>query len=717
LSKLKTAIQLFLLLSLAPPARTQQSEFRPPATPLIAHDPYFSIWSMADKLTDDATRHWTGTDHPMTSMLRVDGKTYRIMGSTPWHAQPPALPQTHLEVLPTRTIYKFEGAGVRLTLTFMTGALPYDLDVLSRPTSYITWEVQAADGREHSIQVYFDASSDLVVNSPDQPVVWSRLKLGEWEALRIGSQQQPILEKHGDNLRIDWGYLYVAAPGPGISQAATDDSSARALFQEQGRLPDSDNLMDSLAFHRPRSHVPVLAYTLDFGKVQAKPASNYLVLAYDDVFSIEYLNQRLAPYWRRNGWDAADLLLAALRDYASIVKKCEAFDRDLMADLRQSGGEKYAALAALAYRQTLAGNKLVAALDGTPLLFPKENFSNGCISTVDVLAPDSPFFLLFNPTLMEAQLRPVFDYAASGRWRFPFAPHDLGTYPHANGQIYGGGETTEEDQMPVEESGNMLIITAALAKIEGNANFANRYWPLLSRWADYLKAKGMDPENQLATNDMSGHLAHNTDLSIKAILGIGAYGELCKMTNRSQEAASTLATAREYAAKWASLADDGTHYRLAFDRPGTWSQKHNLVWDRVLDLNLFPALVAQKETTFYTTKLNRYGLPIDNRENYSLVDWTVWAAALSDSEQTFETLIQPIYRYADESPDRVPLADWYQTTDGKHLYFQARPVVGGVFVKMLLQPGMWEKWAHTGEVEARANREQVELDYAPISAK
>jgi len=693
--RFKNVVRLSAILSLATLLKGEQRDFRPPATPLIAHDPYFSIWSMADRLTDAATRHWTGTAQPLTSLVRVDGKTYRVMGGEP--RQIPALPQARLQVSPTRTIYAFEGSGVRLTLTFLTPALPYDLDIVSRPASYITWEARSVDGHDHTMEVYFDASSDLVVNTPDQPVVWARVKLGNLEVLRIGSQQQPVLEKHGDDLRIDWGYLYIAAPGPGTSEAATDGPSARALFQESGVLPDSDDLMDDLIAHRPRRRTPVLAFKLDLSKVGAQPVRKYLVFAYDDIFSIEYLDQRLHPYWRRNGADAGDLLRAAVHDYESLSEKCAALDRKLMADLTQVGGEKYAALAALAYRQTLAGNKLVAALDGTPLLFPKENFSNGCISTVDVMSPNSPFWLLFNPQLMEAQMTPVLEYAASRRWRFPFAPHDLGTYPHANGQVYGGGEATDEDQMPVEESGNMLIMTAALAKIEGNGNFANHYWPLLSRWADYLKAKGMDPENQLATNDMSGHLAHNTDLSIKAILGIGAYGKLCEMTNRSQAAASYLATAGEYARKWASLADDGGHYRLAFDRPGTWCQKHNLIWDRILGLNIFPASVAQEETAFYLTKLNRYGLPIDNRESYSLLDWTVWTAALSDSREKFETFIKAIYRYADESPDRVPLADWYGTIDGKHLDAQARPVVGGIFIRVLLEPGIWEKWAHAGD--------------------
>src|SRR5262249_39515418 len=158
-----------------------------------------------------------------------------------------------------------------------------------------------------------------------------------------------------------------------------------------------------------------------------------------DLYSIEYFHHKLRPYWRRNGMDARNLLQQAVTDFPNLQTKCKRFDAELMADLTRTGGEKYAALCALAFRQCLAANKLAADSKGMPLLFPKENFSNGCIATVDVIYPMEPFFLLFNPALVKASLQPILDYAASDHWKFPFAPHDLGTYPKANGQVYGGG--------------------------------------------------------------------------------------------------------------------------------------------------------------------------------------------------------------------------------------------------------------------------------------
>ena len=562
-------------------------------------------------------------------------------------------------VNPTSTQYQFAGAGIRLKLTFLTPALPGDLAILSRPVTYLTWTAEASDAKPHQLAIYFDAGSEITVNSRDQPVTWSRFRLNGQDVLRVGSRQQSVLEKSGDDLRIDWGYLYAVAPAAaGTSQVVTVRPEATKSFIASGHLPANDDLRSFQPYAQPN---PVLAYAFEFAVNGEKAESRYLALAYDDEFSVEYLNKRLRPYWRRNGDGAAELLTWALRDYPTLSERCTRFDQTLMADLTSSGGEEYARLCALAYRQTLAAHKLVADTDGTPLFLSKENFSNGSIDTVDVTYPSSPFFLLFNPGLLEAQIRPILDYASLPRWPFPFAPHDLGRYPLANGQQYGGGERTEENQMPVEESGNMLLMVAGMAQARGDASFARKYWPILTKWAEYLNEKGLDPENQLCTDDFAGHLAHNANLSIKAILALASYAKLAHMLGEEQANRQYLERARGFAARWVQLAADGDHYRLAFDRPGTWSQKYNLVWDRLLELNVFPPAVVEKELAFYKAHANQYGLPLDNRADYTKIDWLAWTSSLDRSRAGFAELFTPAYKFANESPSRVPLTDWYDT--------------------------------------------------------
>jgi hypothetical protein len=290
---------------------------------------------------------------------------------------------------------------------------------------------------------------------------------------------------------------------------------------------------------------------------------------------------------------------------------------------------------------------------------------------------------MLNPKLLEAQLKPVLEYAALPRWKWPFAPHDLGQYPLANGQVYGGGERTEEDQMPVEESGNLLILAAALGQAEGDWHVAKEYWPLFTKWADYVLQKGLDPENQLSTDDFAGHLAHNANLSIKAIEGLGAYALMADAIGQHAQAAEYTAKARAMAAQWETMAIDGDHYKLAFDKPGTWSQKYNLAWDQVLGLKLFDPRIKRTELAFYQTKLKRYGLPLDNRKDYTKLDWEIWTATMSDSQEQFQSFMAPISVWLNESSSRVPLTDWYGTVDGKQVGFQARSVVGGIYMRAL----------------------------------
>src|SRR5579872_1084592 len=182
--------------TIAAPVFAQPVAFRPPAVPLVTSDPYLSIWSAADHLNDRNTTHWTGHEQSLLSVIRVDGKALRIMGRDPHDA--PALPQVSLSVMPTTTVYQFEGSGVHVTLTFLTPLLPHDLDLMSRPLTYLTWQVRSTDGQSHSVQILESTSSELAVENPGQAVTWGREAAGELTLLKVGSQQQHRMGNPGD---------------------------------------------------------------------------------------------------------------------------------------------------------------------------------------------------------------------------------------------------------------------------------------------------------------------------------------------------------------------------------------------------------------------------------------------------------------------------------------------------------------------------------------
>lgn len=669
---------------------------RPPAVPLVTVDPYFSVWSMADRLTDDSTRHWTGASQELCGLAYIDGKAYRFAGPAP--AEVPPMRQAELKVGPTQTLYRFHGGGVELSVTFITPLLLDDLDILSRPASYVLLEAASVDCGKHNVTLYIDVTGEWVVNTPDQQVRWNRNQFTGNEplqVLRIGSQEQPVLEKSGDDLRIDWGYLYMVfrdiAESAGVVAA---DTVARELFAQTGGIPEQD---DTRMPRQVSDERPVMACSMRLGEVGQKPASRLVTLIYDDLYSIEYFRRKLRPYWRRGETETESLIVKAVSEFRLIHGRCSRFDRELVADARKVGGDDYADVVSLAYRQAIAAHKIALGTNGRPMLFSKECFSGACMATVDVTYPSSPIFLLFSTEALRALLDPVFQYAASIQWPHSFAPHDVGLYPVANGQFYGGGPGNLPMQMPVEETGNMLIMVCAMAHLDGNARYAERYWDIITRWAGYLRDNGLDPENQLCTDDFAGHLAHNANLSLKAIIAVACYARLAEMVGKKSVAREHRRAAEGMAAKWMELAADGDHYRLAFDQPNTWSMKYNLVWDRVLGLDLFSPAVADAEIAGYKQRMNAFGVPLDSRETYTKSDWLVWCASLANSESDFRGIVASLRRFLDESPDRVPFSDWYGTTDGKVVGFRARSVVGGIFIKMLMDEELWRKWGERSE--------------------
>ena len=802
------------------------SHFRAPAYPLITIDPYISAWSHTDKLYEDDVRHWTGTEHPLVGVLRVDGKCYRFMGkdkqvlkailkdarNEEWQAKyTNTLPlvdwykkeyndvgwqagvgafgsadmshvktgwsqgdiwirrkfsidhknvikkklyliyshddifelylngqmlvntgykwrnyvvqpldaeqvksltsednlitahchntmggayvdfglftedevesffgteaeQIKVNVLPTQTYYSFYCGPVQLDLKFTSPLVLTDLDLLSSPVNYISYEVRSLDKRAHDVQIYFSATPKWAVNSPEQEVSVESYQSSGIHVLKTGTLEQNVLGKSGDIICIDWGYFYLA----GKQTEASDMSmgapvSIQKSFAEKGILPVTKTTRTSARLDKDET---LLAYSENMGNVKEQKAEGYLMIGYDDIASVQYFGQNLKAYWKKKYPTMEAALADARKNYTKTMQRCDEWDYKVMKDAVEAGGQQYAELCAASYRQAVAAHKLVLGPEDELFFFSKENNSNGSIGTVDVTYPSCPVFIQYNTEIMKAMLNFIFDYSESGRWKKNFAAHDVGTYPLANGQTY-------QEDMPVEETGNMLIMTTAIAIADGNADYAAKHWETLTIWSNYLAEEGLDPENQLCTEDFAGHLAHNANLSAKAIMAIAGYGRLAKMLNKPEEAKKYTEMAKKMAIEWERKANDGDHYRLAFDRPDTWSQKYNLVWDKLMNWQIFPKKVAETEIAYYLTKQNRYGLPLDSRETYTKTDWIIWTATMAKDKVTFESFVDPVYSFMNETVDRIPMSDWVFTDSPKQRGFQARSVVGGYFIKML----------------------------------
>ncbi len=579
--------------------------------------------------------------------------------------------QKSIEVKATQTEYTFTCGGVDLSLTFSSPLIMNNLDLLSRPVSYITMKVKANDGKEHDARLYVGVSTGLSVNTVSQTVVAEKIKMEGFTALKAGSTEQPVLQKKGDDLRIDWGHLYVSVPnGMNAVQSISSASDYLTAFTKTDASTRTGKQFS-------------LNTVFDLGKVSVQSKEKMMMIGYDDEYSVQYFNQNLKAWWKKGASSTIENeFKKASAGYQKIMKQCDSVNSRVYSDAIKAGGEAYAKLCVLAYRQSIAAHKLLKSPAGEILFLSKENFSNGSINTVDVTYPSAPLFLMYNPDMLKGMLNGIFYYSESGKWTKPFAAHDLGTYPLANGQTYG-------EDMPVEECGNMIILTAAIAKAEGNAKYAEKHWQTLTTWAEYLSKEGFDPANQLCTDDFAGHLARNANLSVKAIVALGGYAMLAEKLNKKETAEKYKTMAKEMAVKWMQIDDVGDHYALTFDNKNSWSQKYNLVWDKLLGLQLFPSTVYAKEVAYYLTKQNEFGLPLDSRKTYTKSDWIMWTATLSNNQKDFESFILPIQKFSQQTPTRVPLSDWHETTDGKQVGFQARSVVGGYFIKGL--EGMWKK--------------------------
>lgn len=632
---------------------------RLPAYPLVTIDPYMSIWSMTDNLYDSDTVLWCGIKKRITGHITIDGEKFRFIGKS----KHPAVKQTSVYVMPLITEYIFKIKDVEFSAEFYTPLFLDDLYLLSSPCSFVEYRILKSK-TNHNIKIEISLNEEFCYDRTEKIIEAKAGNINSISYAVMGRKYQSPLSKTGDGVSADWGRIYI--------------SGGKCTVK-------SDNIYEICSSHKLNC---------------VNNTSCFNIIAFDDIYSIEYFGKKLKGLWTEKFNNIKTAIFYFFKNKEELYSKALEWNTKIINDAKKFGDD-FNFITTCAFRQVLAAHKLVRAENGKLLYFSKECFSNGCINTVDVSYPSIPLFLLYAPDLVEGMMNGICEFARLDIWKhFDFAPHDLGQYPVANGQVYALSEKYNkkrkeiykysnsdiynfEFQMPVEESANMLIIAYAYTVFSKITAFIAENIDLLSRWAEYLLRQGVELEHQLCTDDFAGASSKNVNLAIKSCIAIRCYHEICDILGIN----STVDYKNEAlinAKKLCELSGKNGYLNFSIDDDNTWSLKYNLVWDLVFKFGLFDESIFENESAKYNLETNKYGVPLDYRNVFTKTDWLIWASCLDKTGKNIKTFSECLAKFLKETTDRCCFTDCIMTDSGKKWGMEHRSVQGGLWMPLLL---------------------------------
>lgn len=682
------------------PFTLQTTPIRPPAVPLAVRQPYLSTWLPGTLLPGTSPQFWEGSNTGMAGIVRIDGTAYLFLGDPkivlnvpdgnhgkPHSLQdfPRALDQTALRVTPTRSQFELQGGGVQLVVEFLSPVEPDDFKRQSIPMSYVTVSAHSIDGKPHDIQLYLDISGEWCSGDSKQQITWNPVTSNGMQTWTVELETPKPLSEQKQFAA--WGTIvWATGQRSGLTYQSGEDLHVRGQFVHQGKLGNNNDSN----YRAIDDHAPVFALSVDLGSVTSSAVTTSFVIGHVRNPAINYMGKPLRSLWTKYFSDWQDMLAFFYRDASSAARRAQALDIRITADARAAGGVTYEGLCALALRQAYGGTELVEGPHGEPWVFLKEISSDGNVSTIDVVFPASPVWIYLDPEYLRLMLTPLLDYAEKGGWPKKFAEHDLGThYPNATGHNDG-----REEDMPVEESGNMLIMVAAyLRRVSASdgRHFASKHYRILKQWTDYLTANLPDPGFQNQTDDFAGSIAHSVNLALKGIVAVAAMGQISRAAGHDDDSKHYESLSRQYIEFWAKHAQDpsGKHLDLTYNGAGggngTWGTVYNAFADRMLATNLIPESICKEQAEWYAKNSNAFGLPLQVPHSYAKSDWELFTAAWLYDYPIKQQLIDRVYAFANTTPDRVPFTDLYSTVTGRRVAFRARPVQGGLFAPLAVR--------------------------------
>jgi hypothetical protein len=682
--------------------RLETFPIRPPAVPLAVRQPYLSTWLGATALPGTWGSFWTGHTTAMAGIVRIDGASYMFLGAPTLdlvvpngnhgptktiHGFEAAMYQTKLNLTPTRSSFTLTAAGVELVVEFFSPVEAGDLRRQSIPMSYVIVTATSIDTAAHDVQLYLDISGEWCSGDDTQTIKWTPWTTtysgGNLQAWAIELAHQKVLSEQ--HQMAAWGsVIWATAKRRGLTYQAGPALDVRQEFVSHGQLTGGAKPGSGAI----NAGFPVFAFSIGMGAVGKTSSRASFSIGQVRAPAVSYLVKPLEPLWSKYWYDWQSMLGFFHEDLNKAQGRADALDKTITTHAQTAGGTAYQGLCAISLRQAYGGTELVVGPNGKPWAFLKEISSDGDVSTVDVLFPASPAWLYADPAYLGLLLEPLLSYAESGKWTQPFAEHDLGRYPNATGYPGGGGEN-----MPVEESANMIIMTAAYAQrvpVVEAKRFLKAHYPTLKKWADYLVNNLPDPGFQNQTDDFAGFIAHSVNLAIKGVVGVAAMGQIATTLAKKTEAGHYQRLAQKFVTYWLTHAPDpsGTHLDLTYNGPdggdGTWGTIYNAYADSLLGTGLIPHSVRAEQAKWYTQVSNVFGVPLQTPHSYAKADWEMLTAAWLKDFPIKDELIEHEYLYANTTPSRVPFGDLYDTITGEQISFKARPVVGGIFALLAL---------------------------------
>lgn len=608
-------------------------------------------------------------------IARVNGQAYSLFGVSNTLDRLQEATVTAANFTSTHSIFTLEAGSKTFTLDFLSPVSPQNLLRQSLPFSYLT--VSVSGGSSESVQIYsdIDASWTGKPNSAE----WRFSTNGSTSIYHVSPADALPFTQNTENQAL-WGQvLYASRPSSQstLSSASGALSTIRSQFVQDGALDGNNADWTS-------NGVVGLAHDLDD---VSETASVTFAIGHVHEEAIDYLGDTQTGYYRTQYPSAVSAISHFLDDYTDAASEATTVDNFIQQKGESAHSSNYSDILALSLRQTYGGIELTVPNDSLDAnearAFIKEISSNGNINTVDVIYATFPVLYILSPDILRLLIEPIFDYMESDAYSETFAVHDLGThYPNATGHNPDG------EDMPVEESGNILILTYAYQLATGNTDLTSTYSSLLEQYAQYLQKDGKYPSNQLSLNDALGPIANQTNLAMKAAVGLGIYG---KITNQDDYTTQGKSIAHALYEERLGTDADGTYFTIQYGN-NTWFLVYNHYGDLLFDLDLFSDEAYNATTKFYPTVRKAAGVALEGGIDWGQTNWQGFVAATVDGT-TRDLFISDLHAYIANGQNRAPFSDRYWVADsgdnaaGDYFRFRARPTLGSHFALLALQGG------------------------------